>query len=144
MTDADRALVAAFERGELDPAAFTHADHVRVAWALLGPMGRSFFDAYAVLRAGLRDLASKAGRPERYNETVTLAFLALVHEELARAGGGAGSFQAFYAGVEGRLDREAVAALYPNGALSTEAARNGLVLPTATRAQAAGLVATIM
>ncbi|MBC6982380.1 hypothetical protein [Caulobacter sp. 17J80-11] len=134
MTDADRALVAAFECGELDPAGFSHADHVRVAWALLGPMGRPFHEAYLAMRAGLQALVARAGRPERYNETVTLAFLALVHEELARTVAPADTFEAFYAGAEGRLDRGALAALYPDGALSSGAARAGLVLPTLGRA----------
>lgn len=127
-------LLAEFEAGRLDPAGFSHADHVRVAWALLGPAKVPFGPAYQRLRAGLSGLAARAGRPERYNETITLAFLSLVYEALNARPETAASFEAFRAAAPKLFDPAAVAGLYPPGVLSSAAARAGLILPRASAA----------
>jgi hypothetical protein len=77
-------LMAAFEAGTLDPAAFRHADHVQLAWAHL----RHDAPPRALDRfcAGLRRLAAAAGKPERYHETITWAFLLLINERMERTG----------------------------------------------------------
>jgi hypothetical protein len=122
-------LLADFEAGRLDPAAFGHADHVRVAWELLGPERAGFAPAYQRLRAGLSAIATRAGRPERYNETITLAFLSLVHEAMSDRPGADGSFEALCKAAPELLDPARVAGLYPPGVLSSPAARSGLILP---------------
>lgn len=72
----------AFETGTLDPAKFPHSEHLRLGYEMLAryPFGE------AVLRfsRGLKLLAAKAGRPEIYHETITVAFLALINERRAR------------------------------------------------------------
>jgi hypothetical protein len=78
----DAALLDGFLEGTLDPAAFHHGHHVRVAWLLLRE--RSAHEALALLSAGLRRLAAKAGRPDRYHETITAAYFFLVGERTAR------------------------------------------------------------
>jgi hypothetical protein len=77
-------MLAAFEAGTLDPAGFHHRDHVRLAWAHLrhypGPLALDRFCA------GLRRLAQAAGKPERYHETITWAYLLLINERMERGG----------------------------------------------------------
>ena len=73
----------ALETGALDPAAFPHPEHVRLAYEMLGR--HPFGEAVTRFSRGLRLLASKAGRPEVYHETITVAFLAVIGERRARA-----------------------------------------------------------
>lgn len=73
----------ALETGALDPAMFPHREHVRLGYEMLGRY--PFGEAVARFSRGLRLLAAKAGRPEVYHETITVAFLALVGERRLRA-----------------------------------------------------------
>lgn len=123
-------LAEALGAGTLDPAAFTHADHLRVAWALLGPLGLGFADAYARLRRGLISIAERAGQPAKYSETLTLAWLALIHEELERTGERA-DFAAFRLAAGERLTRATLVDRYGADSLRHPAARTGLILPKA-------------
>lgn len=81
MDPTDAALLAAFESCELD--ALPHADHVRIAWLYLRtlPLPR----ALAQVRDGLRRFATSKGAPGRYHETITVGFVLLIQERLARA-----------------------------------------------------------
>lgn len=74
--------LVALETGALDPAMFPHAEHVRLAYELLGRY--PFGDAVARFSRGLKLLAAKGGRPEVYHETITVAFLALIGERRMR------------------------------------------------------------
>lgn len=122
----DAALQEAFEAGWISPADFTHRDHVSVAWHMLGPGGLTFFEAYDRYRRGLIRLTQAAGAPEKYSETQTLGWLALIHESIVRTGE-AHDFATFerLAG----LDRGSLARRYADGALSAPEARTGLLLP---------------
>jgi hypothetical protein len=73
----------ALETGALDPSAFPHPEHVRLAYGMLER--HPFGEAVTRFSRGLKLLAAKAGRPEVYHETITVAFLALIGERRARA-----------------------------------------------------------
>lgn len=73
----------ALETGALDPSAFPHPEHVRFAYGMLDRY--PFGEAVTRFSRGLKLLAAKAGRPELYHETITVAFLALIGERRARA-----------------------------------------------------------
>src|ERR1700719_3180076 len=75
--------LTALETGALDPARFPHPEHVRLAYEMLAryPFGQ----AVTRFSRGLKLLAAKAGRPEVYHETITVAFLALLGERRAAA-----------------------------------------------------------
>jgi len=79
MSDAE--LVARFERGDFDE--FRHADHVRVAFAYLRTM--PLLEALGRFTAALRRFAAAQGKPQLYHETITWAFLMIIHERLQRA-----------------------------------------------------------
>lgn len=82
LTSSDRAFAAAFDDDTLSE--FHHADHVRLAWI--------YMQRYPVLEAleryvaGIRRFAAAAGKPDLYHETVTWAYLLLIHERLERTG----------------------------------------------------------
>jgi hypothetical protein len=76
------AELRALETGALDPASFPHREHVRLGFEMLGRY--SFSEALARFSRGLKLIAAKAGRPEVYHETITVAFLALIGERRAQ------------------------------------------------------------
>ena len=79
----DASLVAAFESTELDATAFTHVEHVRVAWYYLRTL--SLDEAIDRCRDGIRRFAATQGAADKYHETVTVAFMLLINERLEAA-----------------------------------------------------------
>ena len=114
-----------FQRGRLDPARFTHREHVRMAYEML----RRYDFPESALRYsnGLRRLCARIGRPEKFNQTVTLAFLSLIAERLAA--GAPQDFAAFAAANPDLLERGALERWYSPQRLASAAARGTFVLP---------------
>ena len=79
----DRGLVAAFEALAIAPAAFRHREHVRLAYAMLA--GADFGEASVRYRRALQRFAHAAGAATRYHETLTWAYLAIVHRRMHEA-----------------------------------------------------------
>jgi len=71
-------LLDAFQAGRLDPAQFPHRAHVEVSFALAQRYSPE--EAYARLVAGLRTLTIRAGRPDRFHETITRAWFELIRQ----------------------------------------------------------------
>jgi hypothetical protein len=124
----ERALLEAFEAGAVTPEAFGHRDHLRVAWSLLAAERVGFPEAHRRLREGLIGICARAGKPDRYSETQTLGWLALVHAAIAMAPE-AETFEAVEAAAGGALGRDGLTRLYPSGVLGSPASRTGLILP---------------
>ncbi len=80
----DQEFLRAFDAGQLDPAGFRHADHVRAAWLCLRDV--PFRDGLARLRRGLEQLTIRAGQPGRYHETITVAYARLIHQKMRQLG----------------------------------------------------------
>ena len=78
----DDELLEAFESCTLSNVSFRHADHVHVAWAYL----RRFPMLQALERftAALKRFATHHGTPALYHETITWAYVALIHERMER------------------------------------------------------------
>src|ERR1043165_8017271 len=72
-----------FVAGKIDPAAFPHAEHLRLAYEMLAR--HAFTEAVSYFSRGLKKLAAKSGRPQLYHDTITVAFLALVGERRAQS-----------------------------------------------------------
>lgn len=117
------------ETGRIDPETFSHRRHVEAAWLLLARERAPFHEAYARIRAGLVALTFRVGKPERYHETLTLGFLALVHERLGQ-GAPRDDFDAFCAAAPDLLDASAVRDRF-GPMIADTVARAGLVLPQA-------------
>jgi hypothetical protein len=137
-SEADRGLLRAFEECTLAADRFHHADHVRVAWLMLG-----LDDLPAALRRfrdGLRRYATSLGKAGIYHETITVAYLLLIHERRQR-GPEDESFEAF-AGRNPDLlcwRPSALDRYYRPETLSSERARRTFLLPD--RLEAGGEVA---
>jgi hypothetical protein len=120
-------LLTAFEQATLPPAEFRHATHVQVAWLLLrrDPM----LEAAARFRDALRRYAASLGKPGLYHETITLAYLFLIHERMHRSPDG--SWEEFAAANADLLAwRPSVLDVYYRpDTLASEMARATFVLP---------------
>ncbi|MEO8439694.1 MAG: hypothetical protein ABI540_05670 [Spartobacteria bacterium] len=118
-------LLADFEGGRIDPARFRHRDHVRVSYELLAR--HPFPEALLHLARGLRDLAARAGKPEVYHETITVAFLALIAERWWR--GYSLNWEDFAAGNPDLFRKELLDQFYESSVLQSLVARQTFVLP---------------
>lgn len=74
----DVEFVRSFEACTLPPERFHHADHVRLAWLFLreDPLPR----ALARFSEGLKRFATSLGKAGLYHETITFAYLLIIHE----------------------------------------------------------------
>jgi hypothetical protein len=79
----DDQLIAQFESAAIPPDSFHHADHVRLAFAYLRQY--PILEALEKFPAALQQFARQNGRPNLYHQTITWAYLFLIHERLARA-----------------------------------------------------------
>ena len=114
-----------FVRGEIDTSAFPHREHVRMAFEML--RRHDFAESVWHFSRTLRAMAAKAGKPQAFNQTVTLAFLSLIAERMERDG--APDFAAFVRAHPEMLDKSALSRWYRPDQLSTEIARRTFVLP---------------
>ena len=78
----DEELITEFESGSLPADGFHHADHVRMAFAYLGQY--PLLQALERFSIALRRFALSQSKPNLYNETVTWAYLFLIHERISR------------------------------------------------------------
>ena len=129
MTTDTKALARAFEDRSLDPAAFRHRDHVAVACQLLRQ--HDFLEASARYGAHLQAIASKAGVPQKFNTTVTLAFLSLIAERMATCQHE--DFDDFAARNPDLLSKDLLLSWYPPERLSSDLARKVFLMPDVTR-----------
>jgi hypothetical protein len=100
----DATLVSRFEALAVEPHAFHHREHLRLAFAMLD--GAEFGLASTRYRHALRRFADSVGATGKYQETLTRAWLALVAERMA-AGHYASSLDLLAAHPD-LLDKQAV------------------------------------
>lgn len=122
--DFDREL-ADFEAGRIDPRAFPHREHVRLSYELLARY--PYPEALLRLAKGLRQLTTKAGRPEVYHETITAAFLAVIGERRLRAEDA--PWEDFAAQNPDLLEKGCLQSWYDPEQLQSAVARRTFVLP---------------
>jgi hypothetical protein len=78
MTDDE--LLEQFETASIPGDCFHHAEHVRVAFIYL--QRHALLEALEKFSTSLKRFAAANGKPDRYHETITWAFLFLVHERM--------------------------------------------------------------
>jgi len=83
----DRDFAAAIESCTIAGSDFHHADHIRLAWIYL--QEHPLIEAIDRFTTSLKRFASHHGVPEKYHETITWAYLLLIHERLQRGGASA-------------------------------------------------------
>jgi hypothetical protein len=122
---ADRDDLERFLRGELDAARFPHREHVRMAFELL--QRHDFAETALYFSRALRAMAQRAGKPQAFHQTVTIAFLSLIAERLES--GPAGDFAAFAERNPDLLDKGALKRWYRPERLASDTARRTFLLP---------------
>jgi hypothetical protein len=78
----DRDFVDAFEACAIPSSDFRHADHVRLAWIYLRE--RPLLEAIERFTTSLQRFATHHGVPGLYHETITWAYLLIIHERMQR------------------------------------------------------------
>lgn len=116
-----------FESGGIAPGDFRHADHIEMAWHYLREM--PLLEALPRYARGLLALATRAGRPERYHETITWAFMFVIHERVLAAPDAdypafRGANRDLFEWPGGPLER-----YYRPETLASDRARRGFVMP---------------
>jgi hypothetical protein len=99
--------------------------HVRAGYLYLQQL--DFPQALARLCTVLKRYAAALGKSDRYHETVTVAFLALINERLRDSGEG-GGWESFAEAHPELLRRDALGAFYPAEVLETARARRMFIL----------------
>jgi hypothetical protein len=125
----DGELVARFEALAIAPAEFGHREHVRLAYAML--RDGDFGDAAVRFRRALRRFAGAAGAPDKFHETLTWAYLAIIARRMLE-GPAAATSHAFVARHPDLVDHRggAVARHYDIAAITASPlARAVFVLP---------------
>lgn len=118
-----------FMRGELEASAFPHREHVRMGFEML--RRHDFAEAVFHYSKTLQAMAMRAGKPQAFHQTVTIAFLSLIGERMDS--GHYGDFDSFALANADLLDKSALARWYPAERLATEAARRTFLLPVPAR-----------
>ena len=70
----DSAFIRAFEGGDIAPADFHHASHLRLAIAYLEE-SRTIDEATERMAAALRAFAAAAGKADKYHHTLTVFWM---------------------------------------------------------------------
>lgn len=76
-------LLRGFEECTVPAGSWRHRQHVEVAWLYLSR--HPLLDALPRYAVGLKRLAASFGAADKYHETITWAFMLLVHERMERA-----------------------------------------------------------
>jgi hypothetical protein len=121
----DARFLAALEDATLPPDRFDHAAHVRAGYLYL--RRQPFPQATAAMCATLERYTRALGRSDRYHETITVAFMALINAQL-RQHGDAGGWEQFRARHPQLLCSDALLAYYPRAVLDSRAARECFTL----------------
>jgi hypothetical protein len=122
----DDEFLAALEACTLSEREFGHAAHVRLAYLYLRTQG--FVRALNKIQGSIRRYAASFGKPDRYHETITVAYLALIQQALHEQGTQQG-WDAFSHSNPQLLRRDLLRQFYPQARLDSELARRVFLLP---------------
>ena len=80
MNSAYSLLLEKFEASEIEPDTFHHSEHVEAAYEMLRRY--PFLEATWRYAETIRALAETAGAPDKFNVTITVAFLSVIAERM--------------------------------------------------------------
>ena len=132
----DEQFLRALEMCELPEAAFGHAAHVRAAYLYL--CAEEFAGALERMRRAIRNFARHVGKPQRYHETITVAYLALIQQHIRQRGDG-GGWEAFERDNPDLLRPGLLLEYYPREQLESDLARQVFVLPRSVSVRSGAL-----
>jgi hypothetical protein len=126
----DRDFVADFEACAVASTDFHHADHVRLAWIYLRE--HPLIEAIERFTTSLQRFAAHHGVPGLYHETITWAYLLLIHERMQRDDA-PDDWDSFRAANSDLFERKPsiLERYYLPGTLGSDIARRIFVLPDA-------------
>jgi hypothetical protein len=128
LTDAE--FVRAFQACELSNESFHHRDHIRLAWIYL--QRYTELDAREHMAGAIRKFAAHHGKSDKYHETVTVAWLRLVANGIARMPPDA-SFEQLTTALPELLDKRTIEKFYSREALTSDVARTTYIEPDLQR-----------
>lgn len=114
-----------FVRGARDPAHFPHREHVRMGFEML--RRHDFLTSVQHYSQALRIMTARAGHPQAFNQTVTIAFLSLIAERMQQRP--EADFAALVDAFPELLDKHCLARWYSRERLQSDVARTAFVLP---------------
>ncbi len=124
----DEDFINQFEACTLPTERFHHRDHVKLAWLYLQryPM----LETLIRFSEGLKRYAAANGKHNLYHETITWAYVFLIHERMKRAGGRQ-SWEEFIAANPDLFDwqNNILKTYYREETLRSELARKVFVFP---------------
>lgn len=119
-------ITKAFEAHCIEDASFHHAEHVLVAFDLLRKY--DFIDAAAIYAKGIRAITTRAGAPQKFNLTITYAFMSLIAERLAMSP--TPEFEVFASANADLMSKTLLEKWYGSERLHTDLARAVFLLPS--------------
>jgi hypothetical protein len=122
----DHEFLRALESCDLPESDFGHAAHVRAGYLYL--QESDFVGALARIRRAIRNYAGRLGKPDRYHETMTVAYLALIQQHIFERGN-AGGWTAFARDNSELFRPGLLGQFYTRAQLESEMARRVFVLP---------------
>ena len=125
MTDTNDKLLERFEQLEIHAPDFHHEDHVRVAYAMLDRY--EFVEACARYAATIRTMAENVGVPDKFNATITFAFMSLIAERKSQSE--PDDVAQFLAANPDLLESDVLSSWYSRERLTSAAARRQFLLP---------------
>ena len=125
MTTPPADLLRAFEARDLDPGSFRHLDHVRVAYDMLRKY--DFMDAALRYGENIKAIAAGAGVPDKFNATITFAFMSLIAERMETSDHG--DYEDFIARNRDLLSKDVLKRWYSPERLRCELARSVFLMP---------------
>ena len=124
----DEEFLRALESGTLAEAEFNHAGHVRAGYLYLRQT--DWFGALDRVRRAIRNFADRHGKPDRYHETKTVAYLSLIQQHICERGDG-GGWVAFAQANSELFDPGLLGQYYDLEILASEMARRSLFVAAA-------------
>lgn len=122
----DDAFVSAVEACTMPNEMFRHREHVRLSFVYLRRYG--FDEARVRISAAIRGYALHNRAPLKYHETITIAWLRIVHQALGRVPADAG-FESMVKRFPSLLNKRTLMQYYSSELLGTEGARLSFVEP---------------
>ena len=123
--DAESEDLARFLDAAVEACDLPHREHVRMAYAVL--RRHEFTEAALRYANALRGITRRAGKPEAFNLTVTVAFLALIAERMAA--GTTEDFATFARAHPELFAKDALARWYRPERLACPLARRVFLMP---------------
>ena len=125
----DHEFLQALESCALPESQFGHAAHVRAAYLYLRQA--DFVGALDRMRRAIRNYATHHGKPDRYHETITVAYVALIQQHLCERGPSDG-WESFMRDNPELLDPDLLARFYSREQIESAIARKIFLLPRST------------